>query len=272
MGYLTQIKEAADYVLQKSGTPPEIGMILGSGLGGLADLASPAVKMPYEDIPHFPVSTVKGHSGTLVTGELSGKKIIALQGRFHYYEGYSLQQVTFPVRVMQMMGVKKIIITNACGGINPKFYPGALMFLTDHINFMGDNPLRGANYDELGPRFPDMNGVYTPALRELGKKCAAELGIETFEGIYTATAGPYYFSRAELGMVRNFGSDAIGMSTVPEAIVARHGGMEVLGISAVTDMAIPEQLTGVSHEEVMEQAGKMKDKFSDLVCEILKRM
>lgn len=270
--YLTKIKEAAAFIRNLSPAKPSIGLILGSGLGGLADEIQNPVRIPYQEIPHFPVSTVAGHDGNLVLGELEGKQVIALQGRFHFYEGYTMQEVTFPVRVFQALKVETMIVTNACGGINPDLYPGALMFITDHINFTGTNPLIGENFEDLGPRFPDMSHAYDAELRELGKKVAKDIDLEVFEGIYTATAGPYYFSRAELGMVRNFGSDTIGMSTVPEVIVAQHAGIKCLGISAVTDMAIPETHKSVSHAEVMEMARLTRPKFIRLVREILKKM
>ncbi|MCB9235018.1 MAG: purine-nucleoside phosphorylase [Bacteroidia bacterium] len=272
INYLTKIKDAAAFIRSMYPTKPTVGLILGSGLGALADEIQKPIRIPYQEIPHFPVSTVKGHDGNLVLGELEGKQVIALQGRFHFYEGYTMRQVTFPVRVFQDLGVETMIVTNACGGINPKLYPGALMFITDHINFTGTNPLIGENFEELGPRFPDMSHAYDPELRALGKKVADEQGIEVFEGIYTATAGPYYFSRAELVMVRNFGSDTIGMSTVPEVIVARHSGMRSLGISAVTDMAIPETHTSITHAEVVEVANRTRPKFIKLVRGILNQM
>ena len=272
MNYLQKIQESSDFISKRTSYQPKIGLILGSGLGSLADHVEQADKMPYHNIPHFPVSTVSGHAGQLVIGQLRGKEVMAMQGRVHFYEGYTMQQLTFPVRIMKAMGVEILIVTNACGGFNPSFYPGALMFISDHINFMGTNPLMGKNFDELGPRFPDMSNVYDSALIKLGKVAAEELEIETFNGIYTAVSGPYYFSKAELGMVRRFGSDAIGMSTVPEAIVAVHGGMRVLGISCITDMAIPENLAPLAHEHVVEVANKVRPKFIQLVSKIVAKI
>ncbi len=269
MDLLNQISEAAATISSRSGVAPKIGLILGSGLGSLADQIESPVKIPYDQIPHFPVSTVEGHAGQLVLGQLKGKSVIAMQGRFHYYEGYTMQQVTFPVRVMRSLGVEIVIVTNACGGLREFLYPGALMFITDHINFTGTNPLMGHNFDELGPRFPDMSDAYDKDLIALGKRVAAELEIDTQEGIYTACSGPYYLSKAELGMVRNFGSDTIGMSTVPEVTVAVHGGMKCLGISCITDMAIPEALEPLEHEHVVKVAAEARPKFIRLVSGIV---
>lgn len=270
MNLIEKINAAADYIRSRSGVAPKIGLILGSGLGNLADEVSDAVRIDYGDIPHFPVSTVEGHAGRLVIGDLEGKSVAAMQGRFHFYEGYSMEEVTFPVRVMRALGVEILIVTNACGGLRDFLYPGALMFIRDHINFTGSNPLMGHNYDELGPRFPDMSHAYDPALIALGKSVAKELDIDTQEGIYTACSGPYYLSKAELAMVRTFGSDTIGMSTVPEVIVAVHGGMRCLGISCITDMAIPEQLESIGHEQVVEVAARTRPKFIKLVSGIVK--
>ncbi|HHG85499.1 MAG TPA: purine-nucleoside phosphorylase, partial [Bacteroidetes bacterium] len=217
-------------------------------------------------------STVEGHAGKLVLGELEGKQVVALQGRFHFYEGYTQQELTFPVRVFKALGVEIMLVTNACGALRDYLYPGALMFITDHINFTGGNPLMGKNEDELGPRFPDMSNAYDAKLIQLGKKVAADIDIKTEEGIYTAASGPYYFSRAELSMVRGFGSDTIGMSTVPEVIVAVHAGLRVLGISCITDMAIPETLTPPTHEHVMATANAIRPKFIKLVTHIIKEI
>lgn len=272
MNLLQQIQEATAYIQSKHAETPKIGMILGSGLGSLADNISNPTKIPYGDIPHFPVSTVEGHAGQLVLGELEGKPVIAMQGRFHFYEGYSMVQVTFPVRVMKALGVENMIVTNACGGLNNNLYPGALMFITDHINFTGTNPLMGHNFEELGPRFPDMSEAYNKELIALGKSVAEKLEIDTRQGIYTACSGPYYLSKAELGMVRAFGSDTIGMSTVPEVIVAVHAGIRCLGISCITDMAIPEDLEPLEHEHVVAVAAAARPKFIRLVSGIVKEM
>ncbi len=269
---LQKIQAAADYIRSRSSISPQIGLILGSGLGDIADEITDAVRIDYHDIPHFPVSTVEGHAGRLVIGMLMGKPVIALQGRFHFYEGYSLQEVTFPVRVFKALGITSMIVTNACGALNTSFYPGALMFITDHINFIGDNPLIGKNFNDLGPRFPDMSSAYDKGLIALGKKVAAELGVETVEGIYTAVSGPYYFSKAELRMVKGFGSDTIGMSTVPETIVAVHMGIKVLGISCITDMADPDNLVPLEHAHVVAVANQAKPKFIRLVNGIVQNI
>jgi purine-nucleoside phosphorylase len=272
LNLLQKINAAADFIRSRVQIVPQIGLILGSGLGALADEITDAVKIDYHDIPHFPVSTVEGHAGMLVIGKLQGKNVIALQGRFHYYEGYSLEQVTFPVRVFKALGVSTIIVTNACGGISAGLYPGALMFITDHINFIGDNPLIGKNFNDLGPRFPDMSTAYDKGLIALGKQVAAELDIDTKEGIYTAVSGPYYYSKAELRMVKGFGSDTIGMSTVPETIVAVHTGMKVLGISCITDMADPDHLVPLEHAHVVAVANEARPKFIRLVSGIIQKL
>jgi purine-nucleoside phosphorylase len=272
MNLSRQIEAAAAYIQAKINFVPEIALILGSGLGALADEISDPVVIDYKDIPHFPVSTVEGHAGRLVIGHLEGKRVAAMQGRFHYYEGYTMQEVTFPVRVFRALGATHMIVTNACGGLKEFLYPGALMFIRDHINFTGSNPLIGHNDNDLGPRFPDMSNAYDKELIALGKQVAQKLDIEVKEGIYTAVSGPYYFSRAELAMVRGFGSDTIGMSTVPETIVAVHGGMKVLGISCITDMAIPENLVPLDHADVVKMANAARPKFIRLVRGILQNM
>lgn len=272
MNLSRQIEAAAAYIQAKINFVPEIALILGSGLGALADEISDPVVIDYKDIPHFPVSTVEGHAGRLVIGHLEGKRVAAMQGRFHFYEGYTMQEVTFPVRVFRALGATHMIVTNACGGLKDFLYPGALMFIRDHINFTGSNPLIGHNDNDLGPRFPDMSNAYDKELIALGKQVAQKLDIEVKEGIYTAVSGPYYFSRAELAMVRGFGSDTIGMSTVPETIVAVHGGMKVLGISCITDMAIPENLVPLDHADVVKMANAARPKFIRLVRGILQNM
>jgi purine-nucleoside phosphorylase len=268
----TKITESAEYIKSKTSIIPEIGLILGSGLGSLAEEIEDKVIVKYENIPNFPVSTVEGHAGQLVIGSLEGKKVIAMQGRFHYYEGYSMQEVTFPVRVMKELGVKLLLVTNACGGMNPNLYPGALVFIEDHINFMGDNPLIGPNDEELGPRFPDMSTAYDKFLIDLGKKVGEKLQIKTEKGVYVAISGPNYLAAAELRMLRKLGGDAVGMSTVPEVIVARHAGLKVLGISCVTDMAIADGLEPLEHHMVVEVANKTRPKFTKLVKGILQEV
>jgi purine-nucleoside phosphorylase len=267
-----QIAEAAAYIRSQSKIQPKIALILGSGLGAMADTIPDATRIDYHDIPHFPTSTVEGHAGKLVLGMLEGKPVVAMQGRFHFYEGYTQQELTFPVRVFKALGVEVMIVTNACGGLRDYLYPGALMLIRDHINFTGSNPLMGENEDDLGPRFPDMSSAYDRDLMALARTCAGNLGIPVEEGVYTAVSGPYYFSRAELSMVRGFGSDTIGMSTVPEVIVAVHSGIRALGISCVTDMAIPETLSPPSHEHVVAVANETRPKFIRLVTEIIKNI
>ncbi|WNF38596.1 purine-nucleoside phosphorylase [Bacillaceae bacterium IKA-2] len=264
-----KIKESAAFIAGQIKIKPEIGLILGSGLGELADEIDHAVKIAYSDIPNFPVSTVEGHAGQLVIGELDGKYVIAMQGRFHFYEGYSMQEVTFPVRVMKELGVELMVITNACGGMNKSFQPGDLMIITDHLNMTGVNPLIGPNENELGPRFPDMSHAYTPELVTSVEEIASKLEINLQKGVYAGVTGPTYMSGAELIMLRNLGGDVVGMSTVPEVIVARHAGMKVIGISCVTDMAIGEEIVGITHEQVVEVANRTKPKFIKLVKKIV---
>ncbi|NSL50447.1 purine-nucleoside phosphorylase [Calidifontibacillus erzurumensis] len=266
---LSKMKEACAYIQQQISIKPTIGLILGSGLGELADEIENAVIIDYANIPHFPVSTVEGHAGKLVIGLLNGKAVLAMQGRFHYYEGYTMQEVTFPVRVMKGLGIDTIIVTNACGGMNANFKPGDLMIITDHLNMTGTNPLIGPNEAELGPRFPDMSRAYSPELIKLAKETAQKLNISIQEGVYAGISGPSYMTPAELIMLRNLGGDAVGMSTVPEVIVANHMQMKVLGISCVTDMAIGEELEPLTHEQVVEVANRTKPKFIHLIKEII---
>ncbi len=267
--FLIKLEETKKYLLEKIVESPKIGLILGSGLGTLADEIENPTIIDYKDIPNFPVSTVEGHAGQLVIGELMGKQVVAMKGRFHYYEGYSMQEVTFPVRVMKSIGVELMLVTNACGGLNPKLHPGALMIINDHINMTGDNPLIGPNHAELGPRFPDMSSAYDKDLVKLVKDVSGRINIETHEGIYVSISGPNYLSKAELRMMQMIGADTVGMSTVPEVIVAKHAGLKVIGISCVTDMAIPDELESINHEQVVEIANKTRPKFIKLVKEII---
>ncbi|MEG1002469.1 MAG: purine-nucleoside phosphorylase [Clostridium sp.] len=265
-------KATADFILEKSKYKPEIGLILGSGLGSLADLIEEPEFYPYEELPNFPVSTVQGHEGRLVIGKLEGKVVVAMQGRFHFYEGYSMQVITFPVRVMKMLGVEKLIVTNAAGSVNTEFKPGDLMIITDHINYSGANPLIGKNLDDFGPRFPDMSSAYSPRLRAIAKETAKNLGIDIKEGVYTMFSGPTYETPAEVKMARIFGSDAVGMSTVPEVIVANHSGMEILGISCLTNMAAGILDQPLNHAEVIETSNKVKKSFMALTRELIKNL
>ncbi|MGE8077955.1 purine-nucleoside phosphorylase [Peribacillus loiseleuriae] len=267
-----KIEKAASFIKEKFNATPEIGLILGSGLGVLADEIENAVKIPYSEIPEFPVSTVEGHAGQLVLGELSGKKVVAMQGRFHYYEGYPMELVTFPVRVMKLLGVEKMIVTNAAGSVNESFVPGDLMLITDHINYTGTNPLIGPNDERFGPRFPDMSEAYSKQLRAKAKEIASSLQIDTKEGVYLGFSGPTYETPAEIRLARVMGGDAVGMSTVPEVIIARHSGIEVLGISCITNMAAGILDQPLSHDEVIETTEKVKSSFLSFVKEIVKQM
>ena len=260
-----KLAEARRYIMEQVPSLPELGIILGSGLGTFADLVEEKSVIPYKDIPHFPISTVEGHAGQLVFGKVAGRKVMVMQGRFHYYEGYSMQEVTFPIRVMQVLGAKGLIVTNAAGGINSAFHPGDLILIKDHLNLMGDNPLRGANLLSLGPRFPDLSEGYDLEWRQKALTIARELGINPQEGVYAAMSGPNYETPAEIRYLRTIGADMVGMSTVPEVIVANHGGMQVLGISCVTNMAAGILAQKLNHSEVMETAGRIEKQFFQFV-------
>lgn len=266
------LKEAAEFIRGRLSGKPEIGLILGSGLGVLADLIEQPLTIPYGEIPHFPVSTVAGHAGELVIGTIAGRQVIMMKGRFHLYEGYEEAQVTFPVRVMKLLGIEKLIVTNAAGGVNRSFQPGDLMMITDHINLMGRSPLVGPNLDEFGPRFPDMTEAYSRALRKVLKDTADELGIQLQEGVYAAMLGPAYETPAEIRMLQTIGADAVGMSTVPEVIVARHAGIEVLGISCITNMAAGILDQPLRHDEVVETAERVKEQFLKLVLNVIPKL
>lgn len=262
-------QKAASAILAKTKINPKIGLILGSGLGVLADEMEDAVKIPFESIPYFVKSTAEGHQGELVVGKLQGVEVVILNGRYHYYEGYTLQQVTFPVRVMKLLGVETLILTNACGAVNRNFKPGELMVIKDHINLTANNPLIGSNVDFFGPRFPDASEIYTKSLRDVAKKVAEKNNIKLNEGVYTWWTGPSYETPAEIKMISVLGGDAVGMSTVPEALVASHAGMNVLGISCLTNMAsgiLPQKL---SHQEVLDVAKQVRASFSQLIKDIL---
>lgn len=263
------IKEAACHLKAKYEDTPRIGLILGSGLGVLADEIENPVKIPYNEIPNFPVSTVEGHAGQLVFGTLKGAKVVAMQGRFHFYEGYSLEKVTSPVRVMKELGVETIIVTNAAGGINESFEAGDLMLITDHINNMGTNPLIGPNDSNIGVRFPDMSESYDGKLRDIAKNSANELNIKLQEGVYVGNTGPSYETPAEVRALRTLGGDAVGMSTVPEVIVAKHAGLNVLGISCISNMASGILDQPLSHDEVIETTEKVRANFLNLVKNIV---
>ncbi len=272
MNYMDKIKEAVDFIKNKTNKSPKIGLILGSGLGSLADTIENPVIIKYEEIPNFPVSTVEGHAGQLVIGELSGKVVVAMQGRFHFYEGYPLKDVTFPVRVMIGLGMESMIVTNAAGGVNLDYTPGDLMIITDQINFTGQNPLIGENLNELGPRFLDMTRAYNRDYIDIAKKVGEKLGLNLKEGVYMWFTGPTYETPSEVKLARILGADAVGMSTVPEVIVANHEGVKVLGISCITNMASGILDQPLNHEEVVETSMKVKDNFEKLLIEILDKI
>ncbi len=267
-----RVHASADSVRRRIDLQPEVAVILGTGLGALARQIESPVAVPYEEIPGFPLSTVESHAGRLIAGTLSGRRVIAMQGRFHRYEGYTLRQVTFPVRVMHALGAHTLIVSNACGGMNPEWSPGDLMMLRDHINLLGDNPLIGPNDDRLGPRFPDMSEPYDTGLAALARAVAAEQGIVLREGVYVAVTGPNLETRAEYRMLRRMGADVVGMSTVPEVIVARHEGMRVLGISIITDQCIPETLEPASLEKILAVAAVAEPRLTALIAGVLGRL
>jgi purine-nucleoside phosphorylase len=268
---------AANTILRHTQQRPTIGLVLGSGLSSLADSLADTDKIPYDQIPHWPVSTVHGHQGQLVMGQLEGHTVAVLQGRSHFYEGYSPQQITFPIRVLQLLGIKTLIITNAAGGMNPTFQPGDLMLIRDHINLpgmAGFNPLRGPNDESLGARFPDMTEPYSARLRQIARSAAAEHNIPLHEGVYTCVAGPSYETPAELRFLRTIGGDAVGMSTAPEVVVARHARIELLGISTITNLALPDPPPGtlLSHEEVITMGKLVIPRLTTLILGVLRRL
>jgi purine-nucleoside phosphorylase len=263
---MKRLHEAAAYVKGQIGEDPvTIGMILGSGLGELANELEDSIIVPYSDIPHFPVSTVPGHAGRLVAGRLGDRRVLVMQGRFHYYEGYSMETVVFPVRMMRVLGIMNLLVTNAAGCVNTAWSPGDLMLISDHIKLVPDNPLRGANIEELGERFFDMSTAYSETLRAMAREQASRLGIMVREGIYQLFTGPSFETPAEVRFARACGADAVGMSTVPEVIAARHAGMDVLGISCLTNMAAGILNQPLNHEEVLETGERVKSTFSALV-------
>jgi purine-nucleoside phosphorylase len=268
----SQITEAIDLIASKSKLQPEIGVVLGTGLGGLAEKIDVETRIPYEAIPHFPTSSVQGHAGELLLGTLGARPVVALSGRFHYYEGYSLQEVTFPIRVAKALGIRTLIVSNACGGLNPQFRGGDIMLITDHINFIGDNPLIGPNDDSLGPRFPDMIEPYTESLLDLAESIGLKQGLKLQRGVYLACAGPNLETRAEYRMMRALGADAVGMSTVPEVIVAVHCGLSVLGFSVITDECLPDALEPVNIEKIIAVANAAEPRLSELVLECVRTL
>jgi purine-nucleoside phosphorylase len=271
MSLYDRVQAAAGVVRGKSALVPEIGIILGTGLGGLAREIAVEADVPYAEIPGFPLSTVETHAGRLLLGRLGGRPVVAMQGRFHRYEGYDLQQVTFPVRVLHALGARTLIVSNACGGMNPLWGPGDLVLLSDHINLLGDNPLVGPNDERLGPRFPDMSAPYDPELRALARKAALELGIMLREGVYVAVPGPNLETRAEYRMLRAMGADVVGMSTVPEVIVAGHQGMRTIGISIITDQCLPDALEPAEIGRIIATAGRAEPHLTRLIAALVER-
>lgn len=267
---LEKIQETAAFLKARMTTEPKTAIILGTGLGSLADEITEKQEINYKDIPNFPVSTVEGHCGKLIFGKLGGKDIMAMQGRFHYYEGYSMKEVTFPVRVMRELGIKTLFVSNASGGINPNFHIGDLMIITDHINYFPEHPLRGQNIP-YGPRFPDMSEAYSKRLIKEAKEIAGEMNIKVQEGVYLGTQGPTFETPSEYRLFARMGADAVGMSTVPEVIVARHCGIEVFGISVITDLGVEGQIVEVSHEEVQKAADESQPHMTAIMREMIRR-
>ncbi|HPE68450.1 MAG TPA: purine-nucleoside phosphorylase [Thermotogota bacterium] len=269
---MEQIQKAVQYLKKQVPSIPKVAIVLGSGLGDIADQLEDSRGYSYAQIPGFPTSTAPGHKGELVFGRLGKQPVMLMNGRTHFYEGYDMKTITFPIRVMQLLGVETLMLTNAAGGLNPDFEVGTPMLIQDHINMMGDNPLTGMNLDELGPRFPDMSHAYDPGLQELAREAAHQLGIPIQSGVYVGVAGPNFETPAELRMLRHMGADAVGMSTIPEVIVAVHGGLKVLAFSAITDRAVADDLQPLTAEEVLEIAEKTGKKIGQIliaVCEQL---
>ena len=268
----THIDETIRFIRTKTSSVPHIGIILGTGLGALVQEIEKEIVIDYGDIPHFPVSTVESHQGKLIFGTLAGKKVVAMQGRFHYYEGYTMARITYPVRVMKYLGVETLLISNAAGALNPAFARGDVMLMSDHINLLGDNPLIGPNDESFGPRFPDMSEPYSQDLIQKAESIAAELGVKVQKGVYVAMQGPNLETRSEYRFLRMIGADAVGMSTVPENIVAVHMGMGVFGVSIITDECFPDTLKPITLEEVIAVANKAEPKMTAIMKELVKRM
>jgi len=267
-----RIETAAAVVRKRSSVRPDVAIILGTGLGGLAEQIDVEASIPYQQIPGFPLSTVETHAGRLLLGRLGKRSVVALQGRFHRYEGYRLAEVTFPVRVLHALGAKCLIVSNACGGMNPLWGPGDLVLLSDHINLLGDNPLVGSNDERLGPRFPDMSAPYDPELRALARAAALDLGIVLREGVYVAVPGPSLETRAEYRMLRTMGADVVGMSTVPEVIVANHAGLRTLGISIITDQCLPDALEPADIGRIIAPAGRAEPSLTRFIIALVERL
>jgi len=270
--YMEKMKETGQFLASKMKNNPQVGIILGSGLGGLVQHLEVEQEFPYATIPNFPVSTVKGHRGSLILGKMNGVEVVVLNGRFHFYEGYTMKEVTFPIQVMKEVGIKKLIVSNAAGGMNPTFRVGDIMLIRDHINLFPTNPLIGPNNDETGARFPDMSEAYSKKMLKIAFECAKELNIHVQNGVYVGVTGPCFETPAEYRMFAILGGDAVGMSTVPETIIARHRGIEVFGLSVITDLGIVGQVEKVSHEEVLQAAHIAGPKMVKLVYEMLPRI
>lgn len=266
------VDEAVEFIRKKSSMKPAVGIVLGTGLGDLVKEIEAETVLSYEDIPHFPLSTVEYHEGKLIFGRISGRDVVAMQGRFHYYEGYTMQQITFPIRVMKFLGVKTLVISNACGGMNPLFARGDLMIMDDHINLLGNNPLIGVNDEEFGPRFPDMSEPYSRRLIALAEKIGLEDKIPLRRGVYVAVPGPNLETRAEYRFLRAIGADVVGMSTIPEVIVARHMNMEVFGISVITDECFPDSLKPVNIADIIETASKAQPNLTLLMRRLIEKL
>ena len=272
MDYKEQVELATAYIQGIHSDQVAIGIILGTGLGNLASQIEVDLEIPYQEIPHFPLSTVESHSGTLLFGRLGGKKVVAMKGRFHYYEGYSMKEVTFSIRVMRLLGVQTLFVSNASGGLNPNQEVGEVMVIADHINLFPENPLRGKNYEAWGPRFPDMSVPYSPRLIDLALRIAHDKGLKLHTGVYCGVEGPNLETPAEYNYLRTIGGDAVGMSTVPEVLVACHAGMEVFGISAITDLGVEGKIHQVTLDDVLAAAAKAEPIMSQILAELLRRM
>lgn len=270
--YLDQIQEAVSSIRSKTKMETPVGIILGTGLGGLSLEIEKEIEISYTEIPHFPLSTVESHAGKLIFGKLGGKNVVAMQGRFHFYEGYTMQQITFPVRVMKFLGVKTLLVSNACGGMNPQYLPGDIMIMDDHINLLGDNPLRGKNEDSLGPRFPDMSEPYSRKLIAMAEQIALDEKIKVQRGVYVAVMGPNLETRAEYRFLRYIGADVVGMSTIPEVIVANHMGIACLGFSIVTDECFPDSLQPVNIDKIIKTAGETEPKMTKIMKKVVEKL
>jgi purine-nucleoside phosphorylase len=266
------IKKSTEFIREKIKNPPDIGIILGTGLGGLVNAIEKEIEIPYSEIPDFPVSTVEGHTGKLIFGKLSGKSVVAMQGRFHFYEGYTMQQITFPVRVMKELGIQRLFLSNAAGGTNAAFNIGEIMIITDHINLFPSNPLIGKNDERMGPRFPDMSDAYDKKMISQAKEIAEKCNIRLKEGVYAGLSGPCFETPAEYNYVRIIGADAVGMSTVPEVIVARHMGIPCFAFSIITDLGVDGKIEVVTHEEVQIVAREAEPKMTLIIKEMLERL